>query len=156
MAQTLLASGSFLKEEYLNTLILWALKWTFFFSFPQVFFKEVNLQESSFTLPWISGAGGFTCGVYSTLDEDCKLQGVRQFSLPAVGWYLSIVDFTPGWYLPHPTPPSPLIFKAIPMFYDLHMTDLAMKKSLKFPDTGNGLTFFFFPPHFGQFFNSVC
>lgn len=30
MAQTLLASGSFLKEEYLNTLILRALEWTFF------------------------------------------------------------------------------------------------------------------------------
>lgn len=66
-----------------------------FFSFPQVFFKEANLQVSSFTLPWISGAGGFTYGVYSTLDEDCKLQGVRQFSLPAVHWNLSIVDFTP-------------------------------------------------------------
>jgi len=95
MAQTLLASGFFLKEEYLNTLILGAPEWTFF-RFPQVFFKEANLQVSSFTLPWISGAGGFTYGVYSTLDEDYKLQGVRQFSLPAVHGNLSTVDFTPG------------------------------------------------------------
>lgn len=65
------------------------------FSFPQVFFKEANLQVSSFTLPWISGAGGFTYGVYSTSDEHCKLQGVRQFSLPAVHWILSVVYFTP-------------------------------------------------------------
>lgn len=99
MAQISLASRSFLKEEYLNTLILWTLKWTFF-SFPQVFFKEASLQVSSFTLPWISGAGGFTYGVYSTLDKDCKLQGVRQFSLPAVPCNLSIVDFTSGWFFP--------------------------------------------------------
>lgn len=65
-------------------------------SFPQVFFKETNLQVSSFTLPWISGAGGFTYRVYSTLDEHCKLQGVRQFSLPAVYWILSVVYFTSG------------------------------------------------------------
>lgn len=99
MAQTLLASGSFLKEEYLNTLILWALKWTFF-SFPQVFFKEANLQVSSFTLPWISGAGGFTYGVHSTWDKDCKLQGVRQFSLPAAHGNLSVADYS--WAIPSP------------------------------------------------------